>query len=661
MFAETLWMYIDALHEVEADAEYIAGYTEYLEKVQKQAEEQSKTSIFGKKNSFSMRNLTKTAKEFGKLLGKGEEGAVEVSFANNTGIEKWLSYSLGDYFGLLMLVITVMAFLEERKKGLWSIVRTTKGGRRMLGIHRCLILLFVSVFSVAVFNLLPLALSITLNGGHTDFSRAVQSVQSFRTCTIRTSIGGWLARYVFVKSLSGLFVGLFVWFVMGSVSNAQLSMAALVPVLGAEYALFTFLPVQSVFNLFKYLNLFSYVHTARLYTNYLNIDLFTFPVGNRQMMMVLLPLLLIGFLFLCVRMQAERYPEGNRDLLSKVVLRADTLLDRLRRHFTAGIWEAYKSLFPEYGIILILIIILAVRNLNFAVFEPVPEDLRNYYLYVQDMQGPIDEKTDEYLINARKNAEEAGNSFELLQAIDLLEEKTEKLRQNGAEGSFRPYMLYDQYFKAFYGGAPKSRQRLNAMIAMLFAVFLTAGIASYEKQAGVVPMLRSLKKGRKGLFAKKVLVAVLLSVFAFCAVYGRELWQYRQMDPAMPLSAGIRNLDAFASFPLNVTIRGYFVLLYGTRFLMLIMVSFASLYLSSCLPNVRTAYLVEAAVLILPALFTVLGAEALKWISPLIPCSAAELYLAMGEGKWWCMIPLIVWMIVGQGLLVLYGKKWVKG
>ena len=126
MFSETLWMYIDALHEVEADAEYIAGYDEYLQKIQKQTEEQSKTSIFGKKNSFSMRNLRKTAKEFGKLLGKadgkaveevnpetaggkspgtgkGEEGqgsvnrsgAVQVSFGNNTGIEKWLQFTLG--------------------------------------------------------------------------------------------------------------------------------------------------------------------------------------------------------------------------------------------------------------------------------------------------------------------------------------------------------------------------------------------------------------------------------------------------------------------------------------------------------------------------------------------------------------------------------------
>ena len=107
---------------------------------------------------------------------------------------------------------------------------------------------------------------------------------------------------------------------MGSVSNAQLSLVALFPVLGVEYALFTFLPVQSILNHFKYLNLFSYVHTSSLYTEYLNINLFGFPVGNRRMMLILLPVLLILFVYLCVRMQTKRYPEGNRDHLSGIAL-----------------------------------------------------------------------------------------------------------------------------------------------------------------------------------------------------------------------------------------------------------------------------------------------------------------------------------------------------
>ena len=701
MFSETLWMYIDALHEVEADAEYIAGYDEYLQKIQKQAEEQSKTSIFGKKNSFSMRNLRKTAKEFGKLLGKedgisAEEadpetgeginpgtrdkegqgsgsriGAVQVSFGNNTGIEKWLQYTLGDYFGLLFLIIIVMSFLEERKKGLWSMIRTTKGGRMMLGIHRVGILLAASAGVTLLLNFLPLFLSFRLNGGHTDLSRAIQSVQSFRTCTIRTTIGGWLARYFFMKTLSGLFLGLFIWFIMGSVQNSQLSLAALLPVLGGEYALFTFLPVQSVFNLFKYLNLFSYVHTTRLYTNYLNINLFSFPVGNRRMMFGLLPVLLAGFLFLCVRMQAKRYPEGNRDLLSKIALRVNKVLDILRSRFTAGIWEAYKVLILQYGIVMMLIMLIASRSLNFAVWAPIPEDKRTYYMYVRDMQGPIDESTDEYLKRARESAEKSGNPYELTAALDMLEETVHALREKGEKEGFDPWMLYDQDFNAFYGETPKNRQRLNAMIAMLFVVFLCAGITSYEKQAGVVPMLRSLRNGRRKLLLRKVMMALILSAFAWGCVYLREAHQFTELflpktgsageETVMRefLSAPIKNLDNYADFPFNVSIRGFLILLNTMRLLMLFSLSFAVLYISSFLPNVRMAYLVNTAVLILPALFTVLGIGFFKWISPLIPVSAAELLLLLGEGKTAAVIPWLVLTAAGLGSLILHKRKWV--
>ncbi|MBQ6551746.1 MAG: hypothetical protein IJL78_10095 [Lachnospiraceae bacterium] len=665
-FNETLWMYVDTLHEVSEDAEYIACYTDYLKKVQKQTEEQSKTSIFGKKNSFSLRNLQKTAKEFGRLLGlNGSTDPVEVRFGNNTGVEKWLDFRLGDYFGLLLLTIFVMAFLEERKKGLWSIIRTAKGGRRMLGIHRVLILLTVSILSVLLLNLLPLALSCMLQGGHTDLLRPIQSVQSFRTCTVRCTIGGWIALYTGVKILSGLFIGLFVWFIMGSVSNAQLSLAALLPVLGAEYALFTFLPVQSIFNLFKYLNLFSYVHTSALYTEYLNIDFFGFPIGNRQMMLTLLPVLLIAFTYLCIRMQAKRYPEGNRDLLSRITLKVDTVLDAVRRRFTIGMWEGYKVLFLEFGIVILAVLILASGSLSYAVWTMIPEDMRTYYMYVRDIEGPVGSKkmnagtdvdgctadADTYLARARENAENSNNPFELLHALDMLEEKISELREKGSKENFEPWIIYEPDFNAFYGEAPVNRQRLNAMIAILFMVFLCVGINAYERQSGVVPMLRSLKYGRAPLFHRKLFMMVISAVFVWGFVWLRELTQYISLYGKEILDAPVRNLSCYAEFPFNVSIRGFFAILYGTRLAMLIPVGYAVLCLSYDVPNVRMSYLLGTAVLVIPALFVVLGLSAFQWVSPLIPVSSAELFLGLGQGRWWCIFPFIVWLSVGHAAL----------
>ena len=103
---------------------------------------------------------------------------------------------------------------------------------------------------------------------------------------------------------------------------------------------------------------------------------------------------------------------------------------------------------------MMLIMFIASKSLSFAVWSPIPEDKRTYYMYVQDMQGPIDESTDDYLKRARENAENSGNSFELTRALDMLEEKVNILREQGEEENFDPWMLYDPSFNAFYGETP---------------------------------------------------------------------------------------------------------------------------------------------------------------------------------------------------------------
>ena len=186
----------------------------------------------------------------------------------------------------------------------------------------------------------------------------------------------------------------------------------------------------------------------------------------------------------------------------------------------------------------------------------------------------------------------------------------------------------------------------------------------------MVPMLRSLQNGRRKLLLRKVMMALILSVFAWGCVYLREAHQFKEFflpktgsageNTVMKefLSAPIKNFDDYADFPFSVTIQGFLTLLNTIRILMLFSLSFAVLCLSSYLPNVRTAYLVNTAVLILPALFTVLGIGFFKWISPLIPVSAAELLLGMGAGKGWYIVPLVIWLIVGQGMIVAYMRKW---
>lgn len=114
---------------------------------------------------------------------------------------------------------------------------------------------------------------------------------------------------------------------LGWISNIQFSVTVLAAILIVEYVLFATLPVQSILNPLKYFNLFSYIQTSKLYTQYLNIDLFGYPFGIRTLALWALPFLVALFLFRRAVGAAQSYPAGNRDWLSKFAHLTNRVLD----------------------------------------------------------------------------------------------------------------------------------------------------------------------------------------------------------------------------------------------------------------------------------------------------------------------------------------------
>ena len=647
--------YRKALDTMSGEIDHLTGYADYLDGVQTQARIQSQTSLFGKPGSFTRRNLTKTAAEFDALRG------VEVAFGSNQGVQRWLAYDLGDYLHLIAIILFVLAFLEEREKGLWPIVRATRGGRARLGLTRIGILFAASLLATVLFSILPFVLSLTVNGGWDGMGRSLQSISSFKTCTLRLSIGAWAMLYFAVKTLSGVLIGLFLWCVLGSIANIQFSLSVLGTVLVGEYALYTFLPVQSILNPVKYFNIFSYVHTATLYTDYLNVNLFGFPVGIRALAMTALAVLGAGCAFLAVLIQRNRRPEGNCDLLGKLSLRFNKLLDFFRTRFSVGTWEIYKAMVFQYGLILLLVTVFATGKLSFIFYNTESQDPW-YQAYVQDMEGPLDAGTDAYLAHARESIPTGGeNAGALMHAVSRVESQVARLRERAVAGGYEPWILDDNPYDQTYGPQSRNTQRLNATAAILLTAFCCAGLGAFERQSGVVPMLRSTKRGRNGLLRRKVIVAVLLTAFVWAAVYMRELHTFLAWRQPQTLAAPVQNIDALAGFPIVLTLKQYLMLLYAIRFVMLLGVGFAVLLLSHHSPGVQTAYLISAGSLGIPALLTVLGIDGLKWVSPLVPVSSAELMWGLGSGSPIYALPWLVWLACGLAALWLCHRKWVRG
>ena len=102
-------MYYSSRVDLRDQAAHVRDYEQYLKMVQAQAERMSSSLLFSKdKNSFTYRNILKTAKDFENLHG------VSVEFGSDRAVESWLQFKTADVFHLLAILIFVLAFLEER-------------------------------------------------------------------------------------------------------------------------------------------------------------------------------------------------------------------------------------------------------------------------------------------------------------------------------------------------------------------------------------------------------------------------------------------------------------------------------------------------------------------------------------------------------------------
>lgn len=440
-------------------------------------------------------------------------------------MESWIQYDLADYLFVIVLIVIVLAFLEERKKGLWSTVRSCRYGRLRLGVVRAGILLVFAVLYTILFYGINLLIGLGLDGGWEDLGRPLQSLVSFKTCSLQVTIGGWILQFLFIKAVSGFLIGLLLWCVLGWISNIQFSVTVLGGILLGEYILFAALPVQSILNPLKYFNLFSYVHTFELYTQYLNIDLAGYPVGIRGLALWALPVLILVLLCLALWIQKNRYPAGNRDWLGKLSDLWSRLIDVPRRHFSIGATEVYKTLFLEWSILLLAALFLLSGNLSFYTHHSSSSGGSQWYpAYLKDAEGPIDEGMEDYLQLARQRiADNTGQSGDLTAALDRLEARVRELQDRAETGGYAPWLIDQDIYENIFGEWAKTLQRQNAALALIFVLLTCAGLIAYERQSNVIPMLKALKRGRRDVFLRKAVTGILMALLVWGMIYGREI------------------------------------------------------------------------------------------------------------------------------------------
>ena len=182
-----------AVNHLLKQAEYLNGYDVYLTTIQANKEKMLSFSIFNDPDSFSGRNIIKTANEFEALEG------VSLNLGVDGAITALMNFSITDYLLLAVLVLICISFLDERKKGLWGVVHSAPNGRLRLAFQRAGILLGVSVIGVVLLYGSNLLMGFSVYRGMDELGRAAQSVELLGKMPVCCTVGEFLFLYLLFK------------------------------------------------------------------------------------------------------------------------------------------------------------------------------------------------------------------------------------------------------------------------------------------------------------------------------------------------------------------------------------------------------------------------------------------------------------------------------
>ena len=342
--------------------EHLESYPEYLNQVHENAAVMRALSLFNKEDSFSLRNIEKTDQDFPK--------EVELTLDNDLAVT-WLA---GDQLGGVSLLIYIMAvvlsFLQERRRGLWSLVHGTKNGRLRLAARRSGILFACSVLGTVVLCGGKLLAAAVRYGGIGDPGRTIQSLTVFSDVAQVISVRQYLVFYFVTKLIGSWLLGMMVWALLEAVHHLPFALALCAVFLAAEYSAYRFILDSYSMVVFRYLNVFALADIPSIACHYLNVNWFGQPVQGFVLTMaagliLIVPLCALTWLLAC---------------LVKPMTRQNSLLklaDRLRVPFSRLIgrlglfgMEAYKQLFLQKGILIAALFALYI----FAVMEaPRPD------------------------------------------------------------------------------------------------------------------------------------------------------------------------------------------------------------------------------------------------------------------------------------------------
>jgi len=661
---------------------YLVEYPAYLDQIQRRADELIMFSIFADPDSFSYKNIQRTAADFRPLSGN------TLVFANYNGWTAFYQFPYGDFLVLLAILAICLSFFEERKKGFSGILRTAYGGRwRLMGRRQVILASFCAIYG-GIMELLLLLASGYLHHGLGSLFAPIQSIPMFEKSVLSISVGDCFVLFLILKMLAFFVVALAVWllFVLGRQAGHSILLVALV--FGFEFFTYRYIDVQSLFKGIKFFNLFSILDVTNAMTQYLNLNLFGYPVGLRMAQQAMLAFCFMTTFVALFMIAQNQYTVVEHGKLNRWFHQVAEWVSS-RKKSTSALWYEFKKyLIGQRGACFILLFVLIHLYLldTRAYYTPITDVVLNR-LY-QECEGmglaQVRERADAFKEEMLQEEEEfltrsrAFDSMELtyedylvaqlryiagtvrreayaqfIKHVDYLS----MLRETkGVEGK----MVNPLGFTVWIGERSVQRVQRSYLILLVFLVLLVGSSFGYEGEMKMKALLHGTKRGGLLVHDRKLLAGGCVTATLFLVGAFFELYYVVVHYEIRGLGAAVQSLPEFYDFPIKCSILAFVLGMHIVRLFLFILAMVVVMYVSDRIRNVQAAMVVSALVVVIPSFLSYVGVAFVSFVSLLYYLCMVE---AMDYGKRF----LLFGMGVG-GIMALSGvafmqlrARWKKG
>lgn len=574
----------EALKVIGNRLEYIEKYGDKLKEIKGNADLMSTIVLLS--SDYAKSDIEKTVSDYEKISD------LNPIFFECSAAELFFGYDMSRYFALAISILSAFLFTSEKRKGLYEAVRSTPNGRSRLAAVRTLTLLFISVASALLLNILIFAVSAFACNGTGILSAPVQSLPSFSELTYNITLLGILSADTLLAGLTAFIAGMVIWILLSIFKNDKNASALFVLIVAAELVPYKLLRPQNPLAIFKYFNLCAAANVRRESLTYLNIPLFSHPVGKNAAILTfifLMILLTVPIALLIGKTGSAVYGRGTDGAMAK-------LMRQIRRLTARGgiASKELKKLFLHQNGIFWLCVLMAFSIYitdfeapGYSASETLVNDMyetcggssyQSVYEYVKTREEEISIKGEEY---------GSGLIEELRKGCAIATKYADHLKAMNEHRGIPARVINQRAYEHLFGKKYRESYSFYDTLALSFVILILFDIYRYERKNNMTVQLRTSAKGRRGLLRAKLNSALVASFSVWLIVCGFELFGTAKIYGIGGVDYPVQSIMALSGIDLKITLGSFMILTYLMKLILIISAAFIFICGSSMFGSIK--------------------------------------------------------------------------